>query len=80
MGTLFIVSTIGYGFGAVKMGSLGPAIGWPVYVSSLLIGNAGWGWWTGEWSEASKRAVISMIVGISLQVVGIALMFMVGST
>jgi L-rhamnose-H+ transport protein len=77
MGALFIVSTIGYGSGALKMGPLGPAIGWPVYVSSLLIGNSFWGWLTGEWLGAPRRATTAMASGLALQVVGIGLLFMV---
>jgi hypothetical protein len=77
MGALFIVSTIGYGSGALKMGPLGPAIGWPVYVSSLLIGNSFWGWLTGEWLGAPRRATTAMATGLALQVVGIGLLFMV---
>lgn len=75
MGTLFITSTIGYGAGALRMGKLGPAIGWPVYVSSLLIGNAFWGWLTGEWSAAPRRAIATMFAGILAQIVGITLLF-----
>jgi L-rhamnose-H+ transport protein len=79
MGALFIASTVGYGCGAVEMGQLGPAIGWPVYVSSLLIGNAFWGWLTGEWGGAPRQAATAMILGIGLQILGILLLFMVGS-
>jgi hypothetical protein len=76
MGALFIASTVGYGAGALKMGPLGPAIGWPVYVSSLLIGNSFWGWLTGEWRGAPSRAVAAMLGGIACQVAGILLLFM----
>jgi len=76
MGALFIVSTIGYGSGALKMGPLGPAIGWPVYVSSLLIGNSFWGWLTGEWRGAPFHAAAAMLTGVALQVAGILWLFM----
>jgi L-rhamnose-H+ transport protein len=78
MATLFIVSTVGYGSGAVRMGALGPVIGWPVYVSSLLIGNAFWGWLTGEWRGASRQAGAAMLVGLGALVAGIALLFGAG--
>ena len=55
MAIFFIVSTIGYGVGALNMGPLGPVIGWPVYVSSLLLGNSFWGWCTGEWRGAPRQ-------------------------
>lgn len=71
MGAIFIISTIGYGTGALRMGTLGPAIGWPLYISSLIIGNCFWGWLTGEWTAAPAKALGVMVVGILLQVVGI---------
>lgn len=80
MGALFIASTIGYGSGALKMGPLGPAIGWPVYVSSLLIGNSFWGWLTGEWLGAPRRAATAMIASIGVQILGILLLFMIPSS
>jgi L-rhamnose-H+ transport protein len=80
MAALFIASTIGYGFGATRMGELGPVIGWPVYVSSLLIGNSFWGWMTGEWRGAPRSAAVAMALGIALQVAGIIVLFMVKLT
>jgi L-rhamnose-H+ transport protein len=80
MATLFIVSTIGYGIGATNMGSLGPVIGWPVYVSSLLLGNSFWGWCTGEWRGAPGRAVVAMLSGIALQMAGIMFLFLVDAS
>jgi L-rhamnose-H+ transport protein len=76
MGALFITSTVGYGSGATRMGELGPAIGWPVYVSSLLIGNAFWGWLTGEWHGAPTRSAGAMMAGIAVQLLGITLLFL----
>jgi len=77
MAIFFIASTIGYGIGALNMGPLGPVIGWPVYVSSLLLGNSFWGWCTGEWRGASCAAGLAMIGGISLQILGVILLFTV---
>jgi len=75
MALFFIISTIGYGMGALRMGQLGPAIGWPVYISSLIIGNNFWGWLTGEWRSAPKASFLTMLAGIAVQVGGIVLLF-----
>jgi L-rhamnose-H+ transport protein len=75
MATFFITATVGYGMGASAMGALGPAIGWPVYLSSLIIGNNFWGWFTGEWRDAPRAAFLTMIAGIALQIAGIATLF-----
>jgi len=77
MATFFIVSTIGYGIGAVNMGPLGPVVGWPVYISSILLGNSFWGWCTSEWRDAPRNSIATMVGGIGLQILGILLLFMV---
>jgi L-rhamnose-H+ transport protein len=59
---------------------LGPVIGWPVYVSSLLLGNNFWGWCTDEWRGAPARAGVAMAIGIALQILGIVLLFMVDAS
>ena len=75
MAFFFITSTVGYGMGALEMGPLGPAIGWPVYISSLIIGNNFWGWLTGEWRTAPKASFLIMLTGIFVQIVGIGVLF-----
>ncbi|MEQ8847278.1 L-rhamnose/proton symporter RhaT [Botrimarina sp.] len=71
MAAFFITATVGYGMGAVRMGDLGPAIGWPVYISTLIIGNNWWGWLTSEWRGAPPSAFSTMLAGVALQVAGI---------
>ena len=69
MGICFIVSTIAYGAAAETLGTLGPVIGWPIYMSALILGNNFWGWQTGEWRGANGQPVWTMLSGISLQVI-----------
>jgi L-rhamnose-H+ transport protein len=76
MATFFITATVGYGMGAAAMGSLGPVVGWPVYISSLIIGNNFWGWVTGEWNNSQPSTFATMVAGIALQVVGISVPFL----
>lgn len=76
MGVFFMVSTIGYGAAAVQLGRLGPVIGWPVYMSALIIGNSFWGWYTGEWDGVAGVPVWTMIGGIGLQIAAMALLGM----
>lgn len=77
MGGIFMASTIGYGAGALRMGDWGPVVGWPVYVSSLLIGNNIWGGLTGEWRGTVPRVIRLMMAGIGLQIAGIIWLFLV---
>jgi L-rhamnose-H+ transport protein len=74
MGVFFIFSTILYGAAAGRLGRLGPVVGWPIYMSALILGNNFWGWYTGEWKGVSGRPVSTMLAGIALQIVGMALL------
>jgi L-rhamnose-H+ transport protein len=49
MGLMWISCIVLYGVGANQMGSLGPVIGWPVLVSTSVLGANCWGFFTGEW-------------------------------
>lgn len=75
MAAVFFVSTVAYGMGAKRMGDLGPVYGWPVYISSIIVGNGVWGWLTGEWRLAPKASIRCMLGGILTQVAGILLLF-----
>jgi len=74
MGVFFILSTVIYGAAAGVLGTIGPVLGWPVYMSSLIIGNNFWGWYTGEWAAARSIAVRTMLFGISLQIIAMVLL------
>lgn len=80
MASFFITATVGYGMGAAAMGELGPVVGWPVYISSLIIGNNFWGWATGEWRDSPRSALGVMVAGVALQVAGIAVPFFLNSS
>ena len=73
MGLFFITSTIAYGAGAGALGLLGPVLGWPVYMSAVILGNNFWGWYTGEWKGAHLSALRTMFLGIGLQIFGMGL-------
>jgi len=72
MGALFIGSTVIYGSAASLLGSLGTVLGWPIYLSSLILGNNFWGWYFGEWTGAARQAVWLMAGGVGVQVAAIA--------
>jgi L-rhamnose-H+ transport protein len=74
MGLFFILSTVSYGAAAGVLGTLGPVLGWPVYMSSLILGNNFWGWYTGEWANARSVAIRTMLLGIALQIVAMVLL------
>jgi L-rhamnose-H+ transport protein len=49
MGFMWISGTVLYGIGANFMGSLGPVIGWPVLMSTMVLTANFWGLLAGEW-------------------------------
>lgn len=56
MSLMWIGSFYLYGTGAVKMGSWGLILGWPLFISlSIVVGNL-WGYWRGEWNGADSKA------------------------
>lgn len=78
MGLMFIAGTVLYGTGAGLMGSIGPVLGWPVYMSMSIIAGVFWGWATGEWTGAPRRVFHFLTVGILVQVLFIALLGILG--
>jgi L-rhamnose-H+ transport protein len=69
MGAIWISGTVLYGAAARMMGPLGPAVGWPIFMSGMILTAAVWGWITGEWREAGSRASNLMIAGVATQIV-----------
>ena len=74
MGAIWISGTVLYGAAARMMGPLGPAIGWPIFMSGMILTAAVWGWVTGEWRGAGARAASFMIAGIAVQIVFMAVL------
>lgn len=74
MALMWITGTVLYGASANILGPLGPAIGWPVYMSGIILISSFWGWTTGEWRGARRRPVAVMVSGLVVQVLAITLL------
>jgi hypothetical protein len=74
MAVMWITGTMLYGASANILGRLGPAIGWPVYMSGIILISSFWGWTTGEWRGARRRPVAVMLCGLMVQIVAIGLL------
>jgi L-rhamnose-H+ transport protein len=77
MGAMWIVGTVLYGVGAINMGASGPAIGWPVWMSSMVLVATFWGFLTGEWRGIHGKPIRYQMAGL---VILIAAMFVLGLT
>jgi L-rhamnose-H+ transport protein len=74
MGLLWIAGTVFYGAAAGKLGPLGPVVGWPIYMSGIILTASFWGWVTGEWRGVSRFPVAVMSAGVVIIVAAIALL------
>jgi L-rhamnose-H+ transport protein len=78
MAGLWFGSVEVYGIAADRLGSWGPILGWPVFMSSAIITASLWGLLTGEWKGASAGARRLMFAGVSLLVGAIFILGMSG--
>jgi L-rhamnose-H+ transport protein len=70
MAALWMGSTAIYGVAMSRIGSMGPVLGWPLFMSVIILVSSGWGFLTGEWKGAGAKAVKIMFVAIALLIVG----------
>ncbi len=76
MGALWLFGFFFYGFGAAWLGNYGPILGWPVFMTVMVLVANFWGLFTGEWRQAGSRALRFLFVGI---VVLIAALITIGA-
>ena len=70
MAVLWFGSSVLYGIATAFLGDLGPVVGWPLFMSLIVIVASVLGVWTGEWRNAGSRA---------LRVQGLAVLILVGA-
>lgn len=71
MALLWFGSTVIYGVAASKMGDLGTIIGWPIFMSLIVIAATFWGIVTGEWKQAGPRPLRILALGVVVLVISI---------
>jgi L-rhamnose-H+ transport protein len=78
MGLMFIGGTALYGTGAGHLGSMGPVLGWPIYMSMSIIGGVFWGYVAREWKNVPRSALGYLVCGILVQLGFITLLNLLG--
>jgi L-rhamnose-H+ transport protein len=73
MGLLWYGGTVTYGMGAASLGKLGGIVGWPVFMTLDIIVGIFWGAVSGEWKQASRRAVAYCWAGVAVLLLAIVL-------
>jgi L-rhamnose-H+ transport protein len=71
MAILWFGSSLAYGVASFYLGPLGPIIGWPVFMSLIVICASILGWISGEWRTATRRPLQLHIAGIALLVLSL---------
>jgi len=71
MGVFWFASTLLYGIAAGKMGPLGTSVGWPVFMSMIVITASIWGVLTGEWRGTGRRPLQIMYGGVGFLILAI---------
>lgn len=71
MGALWYLGISIYGMGAAAMGPLGGVLGWPMFMSVVIIMANVLGALTGEWKGAGAKAVRTAWTGIAILVAAI---------
>ena len=79
MAVLWSGSNFVYGAAARGMGSLGLVLGWPVFMAAIMLMANIWGFLTGEWRSAGRRATTWAVAGCLLLIVGISVIAAAGS-
>ncbi len=72
MGFLWMFGMYFYGLGATEMGELGPVIGWPLFMTVMVLVANFWGVATGEWRNASRKALWHLGAGNAVMIVALA--------
>ena len=70
MGLLWTGSVALYGAASTRMAAMGPVLGWPLFMSAIIISSNIWGFATGEWKGARTKAIALMLVGIGFLIMG----------
>jgi L-rhamnose-H+ transport protein len=70
MGALWFSSIVGYGAAASRMADLGPVLGWPLFMSAIILTSNVWGFALGEWKGAPRSSLITMFTGLVFLIVG----------
>lgn len=76
MGLLFVTGLSLYGIGSLRLGTMGPVLGFPVYTSAMVISANAAGFMTGEWRGSPRSSYIYEIFGIFLLIGSIVIIAM----
>lgn len=71
MAFFWFASTIMYGVASAKLGELGPVLGWPLFMSLIVIVASVVGIVTGEWKGTGKQPLRIQTVGVVILIIAV---------
>jgi L-rhamnose-H+ transport protein len=60
-----------YGIANIRMGSMGPVLGWPIYMAMVIFTANFWGLIRGEWQGSDQKTYIQLFSGILITILAI---------
>jgi L-rhamnose-H+ transport protein len=78
MAVFWFGSTLLYGIAAIQLGQWGPILGWPLFMSLIVITATMLGIFAGEWKGSSPTAIRFQWIGVTVLV--LAVFVLAGST
>jgi L-rhamnose-H+ transport protein len=78
MAFFWFASTIMYGVASSKLGELGPVLGWPFFMSLIVIMASVFGFLTGEWKDAGKTPLRVQMAGVAILIVAVIVLSRAG--
>jgi L-rhamnose-H+ transport protein len=78
MAVLWFGSTLLYGLAASQLGTWGPILGWPLFMSLIVITATMLGMFTGEWKDCGVLPIRIQWTGVTVLV--LAIFILAGST
>jgi L-rhamnose-H+ transport protein len=74
MGLFWYGSLILYSLGSHYIGKLGPVIGWPLFMVTIILTSNFWGWRHGEWTAVGRKIFRQFKWGIGLLVIAVVVL------
>lgn len=78
MACLWFGSSMLYGAATEKLGNLGPVLGWPVFMSMIVIVASVLGFMTGEWKSSGKTPWRIQVAGVAILVIAVVVLARAG--
>jgi L-rhamnose-H+ transport protein len=71
MGLPSLAAFLVYGISTIHMGSIGPVLGWPVYMAMVIVTANFWGLLRGEWRGSDRKTYLFLFSGILIMIAAI---------